>query len=153
MEEGRVERVNAEVSGLEGQNACRKFDGPIPERKRRWKVASGVELATCELEHGKEADVAPSTSPVHLPGLNMAASSRNFCILPDARGGSGWVSAASSWTPCIHPETRGSTEWRPEKAGGGGTVDDCCAVPPILAQGRGRQKGRVEKTRSRRRNS
>ena len=98
-------------------------------------VADGVELVTCELEHGQMSDATPSTSPVHMPGLDSTTSSRTTWFHPEPRSGSEWRSrdaeAASSWTPCVLPVARSSIEWKPNEACSCGTVDDCCEVPPI----------------------
>ena len=104
-----------------------------PGKNRGVEVADGVELVTCELEHGQMPDVAPSTSPVHMPGLNVTASSGTPCILPDARSGSEWRSAEGSWTHCILPEALSSTELKSKKTGIDDTLDDCCDAPPISA--------------------
>ena len=123
--------AESEIEYLKGQNARRISKTHFPENEKWCEVAVGVELAKCELEHGEIPDVAPSTSPVHMPGLKLTASFGTPCILPDARSGTEWRSAASSWTPCILQEARSSTEWKPKKAGSCGTHDDCCDVPPI----------------------
>ena len=53
VDEGRAERAKAEVSGLKGQNACQKFDGPIPDRKEGGKPRAASSLLRVSSSTGK----------------------------------------------------------------------------------------------------
>ena len=125
--------MEVEITRLKRRNAWHKFDGPTLRNGERREVVNGVELATCELEHRETPDAAPSTSPAHMPGLGMAASS-SPCNHPVARAAqlaSAAPAESTAGTSCFLPEARSGTESMPKKAGNDDTSDECCEVPPI----------------------
>ena len=124
-----------EFALVEGQNAFPKFESPLPKTKRRWAVASGVELAPCELEHQDESSkVVGSTAIVRMPSLETAAV-RSLCNHPVTKArdlATATPAASTAGTPCVLPDAWSGTESTTDETGSADAGGKRCDDPPVL---------------------